>query len=152
MCCALGPTQPLFLAVLLSLLSACWQTDAGSLVGRQTTAPDDFRHLGRSTACYLEVGQPNSRAIRVNCFHIDGVLHIHSNRFAKMPRLRGESWVDSLRREPNARVAIAGDIYRMRATPIDDSERRVAILHDRGYPYAWDGITIFHFAPHFDPR
>ena len=43
-----------------------------------------------------------------------GVLHIHSNRFAKMPRLSGESWVDRVRRDPDVRVAIAGDIYRVR--------------------------------------
>ena len=147
MCLAPGPTKPLLFAAYLSLLSACWQSGARPLTGQETTAPNDFHHLGRTAACHLEVGQPNPRAIRVNCFHIDGVLHIHSNRFAKMPRLSGESWVDGVRREPNVRVAIAGDIYRMRATPIDDSDLRVAILHDRGYPYAWDGITIFRFAP-----
>ncbi len=147
MCLAPGPTKLLLFAVYLSLLSACGQSDAGSLAGRETSAPNDFRYLGRTAACHLEVGQPNPRAIRVNCFHIDGALHIHSNRFAKMPRLSGESWVDGVRREPNVRVAIAGDIYRMRATPIDDSELRVAILHDRGYTVAWDGITIFRFAP-----
>ena len=106
--------------------------------------PGDFRFLGRSAPCYLEVQAQEARAIRVNCFHIDGVLHIHSNRFASMPRLRGESWVDSLRREPRARVAIAGNIYRLRATPVDQF-LRVSILHDRGYWYAWDGITVFRF-------
>ena len=97
--------------------------------------------------CYLEVPLPTPRAIRVNCFHIDGRLHIHSNRFAKMPRISGESWVDTVRRAPQVRVAIEGNIYRMRAKPIDDSEHRAAILHDRGYLYAWDGITIFSFSP-----
>ncbi|MFB3107415.1 MAG: hypothetical protein ACE1ZA_21185, partial [Pseudomonadales bacterium] len=51
-----------------------------------------------------------------------------------------------MRREPRVRVAIAGNIYRLRATPIDDPKMRVAILHERGYLYAWNGITVFKFA------
>ncbi len=141
------PTKPLLAAASLVLLSSCWQSDTGHLEGRETTAPTNFNFLGRTSPCYLEVPLPAPRAIRVNCFHIDGMLHIHSNRFAKMPRISGESWVDAVRREPRVRVAIEGHIYRMRATPIDDSVHRVAILHDRGYLYAWDGITIFSFSP-----
>ncbi len=139
-------TKPLLVASLV-LLSACGQSDTGHLEGRETTAPTNFNFLGRTSPCYLEVPLPTPRAIRVNCFHIDGILHIHSNRFAKMPRISGESWVDAVRREPRVRVAIEGHIYRMRATPIDDSVHRVAMLHDRGYLYAWDGITIFSFSP-----
>ncbi|TDJ38752.1 MAG: hypothetical protein E2O61_03810 [Gammaproteobacteria bacterium] len=129
----------------LVLFGSCGRGDRGRLEGVETATPGDFRFLGRSAPCYLEVRQEAPRSIRVNCFHIDGVLHIHSNRFAKMPRLRGESWVDTLRRDPEVRVAIAGNIYRLRATPIDDGELREVILHERGYLYAWDGITVFRF-------
>ena len=38
-------------------------------------------------------------------------------------------------------------VYRLKATAIDDSDLRETILHERGYPYAWDGITIFRFTP-----
>ena len=136
----------LILIISLLLIGSCGQADRGGLKGFETSTPDDFRFLGRSAPCYLEVRSQKVRAIRVNCFHIDGTLHIHSNRFAKMPRLRGESWVETVRREPLVRVAIAGKIYRLQATPIDDPDLRVAILHERGYPYAWDGITVFRFA------
>ena len=30
--------------------------------------------------------------------------------------------------------------------PIDDEDRRQQILHDRGYWYAWDGITVVRFS------
>jgi hypothetical protein len=116
------------------------------LEGHEIEPPSNFRFVGRSTPCYLEAQPGETRSIRVNCFHIDGTLHIHSNRFANMPRLRGESWVKTVRREPLVRIAIAGNIYRMIVTPIDDPERRVDILNGRGYPYAWDGITIFRFS------
>ena len=139
-------TFRLLVVASLLLLGSCGRSDRGRLEGVETAAPGDFRFLGRSAPCYLEVPDTEPRAIRVNCFHIDGVLHIHSNRFAKMPRLRGESWVDTVRREPGVRVAIAGNIYRLRAVRIDDSELREAILHERGYLYAWDGITVFRFA------
>ena len=136
---------PLLAGLSLLLLAACGQRDEGELVGRETVTPGDFRFVGRTMPCYLEVRDGDARVIRVNCFHIDGSLHIHSNRFAKLPRLRGESWVATARSEPRVRVEIAGDIYELRAMPIDDSKRRAAILHDRGYSYAWDGITIFRF-------
>jgi len=140
---SMKPSQLLVIAALLSF-GSCGQS-RGELEGIESGLPGDFRFLGRSAPCYLEVRAQEARSIRVNCFHIDGVLHIHSNRFARMPRLRGESWVDSLRREPRARVAIAGNIYRLRAMPVDDQILRVSILHDRGYWYAWDGITVFRF-------
>ncbi len=139
-------TFRLLFAASLLLFGSCGQRNKGGLEGFETATPGDFRFLGRSAPCYLEVQRREPHSIRVNCFHIDGTLHIHSSRFAKMPRLRGESWVETVRREPRVRVGIAGNIYRLRATPIDDPNLRVSILHERGYLYAWDGITIFRFA------
>lgn len=129
------------------LLGACWQSSSRELTGRETATPSDFRFVGQMMPCYIEVQDIQPRTIRVNCFQIDGMLHIHSNRFANIPRFRGESWVKSVRRDPQVRVVIADNIYRMRAVAIDDQCVRAAILHDRGYPYAWKGITIFRFYP-----
>ena len=145
-CSRCSLTFRLLLAASLLLSGSCGQRNKGGLEGFETATPGDFRFLGRSAPCYLEVQPQEPRSIRVNCFHIDGTLHIHSNRFAKMPRLRGESWVETVRREPRVRVGIAGNIYRLRATPIDDPKMRVAILHERGYLHAWNGITVFKFA------
>ena len=139
--------RSVWLIAATALLSACWQTDSGSLVGIEQVVPTDFSYLGQSQRCVLQVGLAQPRGLIVNCFHLDGVLAIHSNRFARMPRFSGESWVDTVRREPEVRVAIDGDTFRMRAHPINDEVLRVAILHQRGYYYAWDGITIFTFTP-----
>ncbi len=136
---------PLLVFASLLLLVSCGRSDRVELEGREIEVPGNFRFIGRTMPCYLEF-QPESPAIRVNCFQIDGILHIHSNRFSNLPRLRGESWVKTVRREPLVRIAIAGNIYRMIATPIDDPDRRVDILNGRGYSYAWDGITIFRFS------
>jgi hypothetical protein len=142
---------PVCLIVGTVLLAACRQADTGSLVGTEQVAPADFAYLGQSRRCVLQVGLTQPRALTVNCFHLDGVLAIHSNRFAKMPRLSGESWVDTVRRETEVRVSIDGDIFRMRAHPVNDEARRLSILHQRGYYYAWDGITIFTFTPAVQP-
>jgi hypothetical protein len=129
------------------LLAGCWQSHSSELEGREAKLPSDFRFVGRSSPCYLELPAV-PRSIRVNCFHIDGTLHIHSNRFANFPRWRGESWVKSVRRNPSVRIEIGGKIYPMSATPIDDDEQRQDLLiHERGYWHAWDGITVFSFAP-----
>jgi hypothetical protein len=73
--------------------------------------------------CYLELVE-RSKALRVNCFHIEGVLHIHSSRWAKLPRLTGESWIVTVRRAPNVRVEIEGRIYTLQASPINDESLR----------------------------
>ena len=85
--------------------------------------------------------------MRVNCFHIDGTLHIHSSRWAKLPKFYGESWTVTIRRTPNVRVEIEGNIYTLYASAIDDEDLRKRILVDRGYIHAWDGIMIFRFSP-----
>ena len=139
------PNQLLAL-VSLNLLAGCWHADSVDLVGSESQSPADFRFVGRSSPCFLELPD-GLRVLRVNCFHVDGRLHILSNRFAKLPRLSGESWVKTLRRNPRVRIAITGHIYSMLATPIEDETRRQAILRDRGYWYAWDGITVFSYAP-----
>ena len=85
--------------------------------------------------------------MRVNCFEIGGSLHIHSSRWANLPRFEGESWRDSIRRQPEVRIEIEKKIYAMTATVIDNEELRRRMLKDRGYIYPWSGITIFRFEP-----
>jgi len=125
----------------------CGYPTARDLAGAEVPAPPDFSFVGEMTPCYLELHQ-GSKALRVNCFHIDGVLHIHSSRWAKLPRLSGESWISTVHRSPNVRVEIEDRIYALQASPIDEENLRKKILHNRGYWYAWDGITIVRFTPH----
>ena len=82
----------------------------------------------------------------MNCFDIDGVLHIHSSRWAKLPRFSGESWTVTVLRVPNVRIEIAGKIYAMTASLIADEEKRQEILYNRGYWHAWDAISVYRFA------
>ena len=125
----------------------CGYFVARVLSGTEVPAPHDFSFVGERTPCYLEL-RKNSKALRVNCFHLEGVLHIHSSRWAKLPRLSGQSWIATIRRTPEVRVEIDQKIYSLRAVPIDNESLRKKILHNRGYAYAWDGITIVRFIPH----
>ena len=125
----------------------CGGFAARELSGMEVADPEDFRFVGKMSPCFLELAE-RSRAFRVNCFHIDGVLHIHSSRWAKLPRFSGENWTVTVRRNPEVRVEIEGKIYALQASPIDDDSLRMRILHDRGYWYAWEGITIVRFLPH----
>ena len=125
----------------------CGYLAARELRGEEVPAPRDFRFVGGKSPCYLELRE-GTKALRVNCFHIDGVLHIHSSRWAKLPRFSGESWTVTARRAPNVRVEIGDGIYALQASPIDDESLRKQILYDRGYWHAWDAITVFRFTPH----
>ena len=135
----------LVLALVLSS-AGCGQITARELSGEETPAPEDFSFVGEMSPCYLEL-RKGSKALRVNCFHLDGVLHIHSSRWAKLPRLSGENWTNAVRRDPNVRVQIDGAIYTLQASPINDERLRKSVLHDRGYWHAWDGITVVRFVP-----
>ena len=127
-------------------IAGCGKFVARELSGAASPVPDDFSFVGEMSPCYLEVGQRRN-ALRVNCFHIDGDLHIHSSRWAKMPRFGEENWIVTVRREPEVRVEIDGRVYHMQAQPIESEDLRQQILHDRGYWYAWDGITVVRFSP-----
>ncbi len=137
----------LLVLLLMALVSAgCGQFAARYLSGDQVAAPEDFSFVGEMSPCYLEL-QEGAKALRVNCFHIDGTLHIHSSRWAKLPRFSGENWTETVRREPAVRIQIDELIYPLKASPIDDELLRTKILHDRGYWHAWSGITVVRFYP-----
>ena len=140
-------TTHLLVLLAVAMSSAgCGRFAERELSGVEVTAPEDFSFVGEMSPCYLELRE-GAGALRVNCFNIDGVLHIHSSRWSKLPRLSGENWTDTVRRSPNVRVQIEDTIYLLQASPINDDGIRTSILHDRGYWYAWDGITIVRFVP-----
>ena len=128
------------------LCAGCGHFVARELRGEPTPAPSDFTFLGTKSPCYLELAE-GEKALRVNCFELDGVLHIHSSRWTGLPRFSGESWIFTIQREPNVRVEIEDAIFSMRARLIDDEALRVQILKDRGYWIAWEGIQVFRFEP-----
>jgi|TARA_B110000914_G_scaffold76371_1_gene67090 hypothetical protein len=132
-----------FVSIVL-LCSGCGRFVERELHGVGARAPGNFEFLGDKYPCYLEL-EKGEVALRVNCFEIDGSLHIHSSRWANLPRFEGESWRDRIRRRPEVRVEIEEKIYTMTATVIDNEELRRRMLKDRGYIYPWAGITIFRF-------
>lgn len=140
-------TKQIALCVVALLSGAgCGYLVERELAGMASPVPADFRFLGDQSACYLEVNG-RQKALRVNCFHIDGTLHIHSSRWARLPRLTGENWTVTVRRTPEVRVQIEDKIYRLSASEISDETTRRQILFDRGYWHAWGGISIFAFHP-----
>ena len=133
--------------VFVSIVLLC--TGCGNFVERElqgvgARAPGNFDFLGDKYPCYLEL-EKGEIALRVNCFAVDGTLHIHSSRWANLPRFKGESWRDRIRRQPEVRIEIEEKIYTMTAVAIDNEEIRRKMLKDRGYIYSWAGITIFRF-------
>jgi hypothetical protein len=126
--------------------AGCGYLVARELSGTEVPTPSDFSFVGEMSPCFLEL-RTRPKALRVNCFHIDGVLHIHSSRWAKLPRLSGESWITTIRRTPEVRVEIDHKIYALQASAIDSESLRKKILHSRGYWYAWEGITVVRFTP-----
>ena len=142
---ALRTTQIIIAATTLTL-GGCGFFVARELAGDEVAAPDDFSFIGEMSPCYLEL-QRGDRGLRVNCFHIAGELHIHSSRWAKLPRLGGENWTVTVRREPEVRVEIADKIYQLQAIPIEDEAYRRQLLQARGYWHPWDGITVYKFLP-----
>lgn len=149
--CTAVETSPikkqLGLCLFVALTSVgCGYLTARELEGVEAPVPSDFSFLGDQGACYLEL-QGAAQGLRVNCFHIDGTLHIHSSRWARLPRFGAENWTVTVQRSPQVRVQIKDKIYRLRASRIPDETTRQQILFDRGYWYAWKGISIFAFHP-----
>ena len=135
------------LAVLVLLVPGATACDRRALDGVEAQVPSDFSFVGSRARCDLEVNPPAPRVLRVNCFEVDGRLHVHSNRFASLPRPIGESWVTTVRRDESVRISLSGKIFRLRAIPIDDPGERHAILVARGYGDSPpEGITVFEFA------
>ncbi len=128
------------------MLNGCGYFAARNLSGEEVPAPKDFSFVGERDPCYLELNE-GQKGLRMNCFQINGDLHIHSSRWARLPRLSGESWTVTVRRQPAVRIELADKIYSMRAEPLDDENTRLKILDNRGYWYAWDGIQVFRFEP-----
>ena len=126
--------------------TGCGYLAARVLEGEEVTAPESFNLEDDKTPCYLEL-ERGARALRVNCFDIDGELHIHSSRWANLPRFSGESWTVTIQRDPGVRVEIAGRIYTLNGILIEDEQHRQQILYNRNYWYAWEAIKVFKFLP-----
>lgn len=135
--------RPLLIALLVSALLSMGGCEKETLEGTVSGIPSNWGFVGDRAPCYLEVNSASPHAFRVNCFEIDGRLHVHSHRFAKVARPFGESWVTTVRRDDRVRISLSRKIYRLRAMPIDDPEMRHAILISRGYDSPPEGIVVF---------
>jgi len=136
----------------IALFSCCALAGCGNFMERDlrgavAPVPKDFRFLGEMKPCYVEVPE-HPKALRVNCFQVDGTLHITSDRWTSFPRLGQENWTFTAERVRNVRVEIEGKIYPVQASLVENEAVRQEILRDRGYVHAWSGIRILRFQPH----
>ena len=134
--------SPTFLVV----TSGCGYFAARPLEGEVVQVPSSFNLESDKTPCYLEL-KGHANGLRMNCFDLDGVLHIHSSRWAKLPRLSGESWTVTVLKQPLVRVEIERKIYVLSAVLIDDEQKRQQILRNRGYWHPWGSISVYRFVP-----
>jgi len=132
---------PFFLLTFFTL-TAC-REPLPPLAGEESAPRKDWSFLGDRYPCLLEVKREVRPVIRVNCFAIDGVLYIHSNRFVEIINLFGESWVATVARDNRVRLQVDGSIYLLLIMPVDNDKNRETILRARGYDPIPDGIRVF---------
>ena len=133
-------------SVLPLVLLGCAAVPGGELEGFETDVPEHWSFDDPDQPCHLETHTDRARSVRVGCYAVDGVLHIHSTRFADSWRLFGEGWVARVRRDPEVRVQIDDRVYRVRAEEVTDAARRAEILALRGFAPAPAGIRLFRFS------
>jgi len=97
--------------------------------------------------CWLKLRRDQRPVIRVNCFAIDGVLYTHSNRFAPIAKLLGESWTETVVDAPALEVLIEGAIYPLKVDRVANEKQRRTILAARHYRYIPDGIQVYALHP-----
>ncbi|MEM7411194.1 MAG: hypothetical protein AAF430_13240 [Myxococcota bacterium] len=131
--------------VCVAVAVSCAAVPRGELDGTPASAPQRWEFSDPEQPCWIETRAPEPSSIRVGCYAIDGVLHIHSTRFADGWRLFGESWVQKARRAPSVRVEVEGQVFSLRALEVTDPERREEILAGRGFDPVPGGIRVFSF-------
>lgn len=124
-------------------IAACGVVPGPPLEGSLREVPESWAFVDSDALCQLEVDSSAPRSVTVGCYAVDGVLHIHSHRWASAPRIAGESWTTTVDRDPNVRVLLDESLYAMQIVPVVDASTRRAILADRGFDPVPDGIRVF---------
>ena len=132
---------------LIAISCASCVFPGGELSGDVAPPPESWAFLGNDAPCRLETAAPEPRAVRVGCYAVGDVLHVHSHRWTNAPRLWGSSWVEEIELNPAVRIEIEGVIYRLEAEEVRDEDLRTRILGDRGHVPPPQGMRLFRFFP-----
>ena len=100
----------------------------GELSGPVAAAPASWDLIIDDHLCLLETRAPEPRSVRVGCYSVDGVLYVHSHRWADQPRFIGTSWVAEVATNPAVRMEHEGKIYELLAIEVSDPEQRNRVL------------------------
>ena len=117
----------------------------GELSGPAAAAPVSWGLIVDDHLCLLETRAPEPRSVRVGCDSVDGVLYVHSHRWADPPRLIGASWVAEVAQNPAVRMEHEGKIYELLARKVPDPEQRNRILSARGHEPPPEDMHLFRF-------
>jgi len=138
------------LAALAVLLAAgCGPVPGGSLRGTVAPVPADWSTLmedGRKF-CEIESRPEDPHSIQLECFLYDGSLFAQSHRWALAPWWPVESWAAVWIAHPEVRVRLGDQLFDLTAVQVTDPALREAVLRERGYDPAPDGIVVFRFEP-----
>ena len=98
----------------------------GRLAGPiQEQAITDWRFVSSAGRCAVEVRPLYPHSVTVNCWHDDGQLYVGCMR------CEGKVWSDYIKRWPDARIMIAGNIYPVRFARVMPSAEAVQSWHAR---------------------
>ena len=129
--------------VLAVACSACWLEPKGErpgfgISGELTTEAvtdwsftDDIEEIAIETRTWYRL--PHS--VTIWCVSIDGELYVGAG-FPDFPKER--RWVSAVKRDPNARLRIAGKVYERRLELITDPERTDFVDRAFGKKYHYD--------------
>ena len=101
----------------------CAMCPGGRLDGDvEATTPADWRFVGDTAACAVEVRPNDPHSVRATCLQQGGTLYVSS---IMAPRKR---WPKMVADDDRVRVRIEGRLYALRAVRIDDVDERVRVL------------------------
>jgi hypothetical protein len=131
----------------LCLALGCGPVPGGALSGAVQPAPAAWTEAlgGERAFCEIESRPADPHSIQLECFVVDGALHVQSHRWALAEWWPAESWAAVWLEHPDVRVRIGEALYELRAVRVVDPAVREPILRARGYDPVPEGIVLFRF-------
>ena len=115
-------------AILLSRQPGLDVIPGGHLDGEEVTEPvTDWSFMQQHRIVTFEVRPSDPYSVNTSCFLHEGVLYVRSSPRFPLKQIRqllwgsGEShWAQLLLEDPSMRLKVGDQIYRVRATPVED--------------------------------
>jgi len=140
------------LMLIIGSISACSDQET-YFETEPASPPGSWQFVTDYHPCYLKIKRSERSSFRVNCFQIDGKLHVHSNRFADINQWFSEhlglesAWSYYVLDHPDILVSIENQVYSMTAELEFDKARRLTILKGRNYDPVPEPIRVFRLIP-----